>query len=300
METIIPLAACRICNEQMTAPFLSLGMMPNINKFLRSAADAAREKKYPLEVARCPRCSHVQLTCALSPEETFGEYLYFSSMSDAFVAHGRELAACAHETARLRDGDFVVEIASNDGAVLQSFVPYTKNILGIEPARNIAQVANERGIRTLPEFFSNACAKRLRSEYGAARVIVGTNVLAHVLDLKDFVSGIRELLHPDGLVLIEVPYVRDLLSNFEFDTIYHEHLSYFNLTALFALFTDAGLRITDVRIVPIHGGSLLLCIRHAARLPYLPAGERHDVYKGAKSPRESSRCAHRVCANRRL
>lgn len=262
MEGCIPLTACRLCLRAAPTPFMSLGMMPNINKFLKSEEEIQREKKYPLEAAFCANCSHVQLTCALSPEETFSEYLYFSSMSDAFVAHGRELAERAHTLARLTQGDLVVEIASNDGAVLQSFVPYTKNILGVEPARNIAQVANERGIRTLEEFFSSACARRLRDEYGAAKVIVGTNVLAHILDLRDFVEGIHTLLHLDGVALIEVPYVRELLANLEFDTIYHEHLSYFSVTALNRLFSNAGLRIMDVCLVPIHGGSLLLSICH--------------------------------------
>ncbi|OGL79702.1 hypothetical protein A3F28_01320 [Candidatus Uhrbacteria bacterium RIFCSPHIGHO2_12_FULL_57_11] len=258
----IPLRHCRVCLGERLTPFLSLGKMPPINSFPAGEDDFVAEKFFDLTVAFCEDCSHAQLTEALDPKAVFSDYVYFSSMSDTFVAHGRELAMELKEKMKLSEKDLVAEIASNDGALLQSFKSLPTRILGIEPARNIATVARERGFPTVVEFFTEELGKRLREEYGPARIILGTNVLAHVLDLRDFVRGIRSFLADDGAAVIEVPYLVNLIDGLEFDTIYHEHLSYFRVEVLDRLFQSEGLLLFDAERIPLHGGSLKVFIGH--------------------------------------
>ncbi len=252
----IPLAACRVCQGKHLVPVIPLGPMPPINQFLRSPQDFAGERRFDLTVQMCQDCSHCQLSVALDPTAVFSDYLYFSSMSDTFVAHGKELATDLQKRFRLAADDLVVEIASNDGAVLKSFQELPMRVLGVEPAQNIAAVSRERGLPTVADFFSHALAEKIVVEHGQARLIFGANVLAHVLDLQDVARGIKTLLAPDGVAVIEVPYLVDLLDGLAFDTIYHEHLSYFRVAVLDRLFSDAGLQLFDVERTPIHGGSI--------------------------------------------
>jgi len=252
------LVECLVCGGKVLLPFLDLGDIPLANSFLKSVEELPSEKKYPLRVCYCSECHHVQLSHTVSPSEMFLEYIYFSGISENVVSHGRELSRIASSKAGLDRSSLVVEIGSNDGTVLEAFKGVSGNVLGIEPARNVVSVAEERGIPTLAEFFTEELAERLSLTYGKATVIIGRNVLAHVPDLRGFARGIAKLLADDGLVFIEVPYLVDLLEHLEFDTIYHEHLSYFSVRALDTLFKGVGLELIDVNRIQLHGGSLLL------------------------------------------
>lgn len=254
---------CRSCGSDRIEAVLSLGSTPLANALLASAEPDAGEPRFPLDVVFCAGCSLVQLTETVPPDVLFGEYVYFSSFSPAAVEHARQLTERVVADRRLGADHLVVEIASNDGYLLQHYARRGVPVLGIEPARNIAAAARERGIDTLNAFFTADLARQLASDGRAADVIHANNVLAHVPDLNGFVEGIRLLLRPGGVAIIEVPWVRELVRHLEFDTIYHEHLSYFSLTALAPLFERHGLVVADVETVEIHGGSLRLWIGHA-------------------------------------
>ncbi|MBI2267304.1 MAG: class I SAM-dependent methyltransferase [Armatimonadetes bacterium] len=258
-----PPFSCRSCGGQGLELILSLGSMPLANSLLRPDQLSEREPAYPLDLAFCPNCSLVQITETVPPEMLFREYLYFSSFSDTMLKHAEALSGRLIVERRLDGKSLVTEIASNDGYLLQFYQARGIPVLGIEPAENIAKVAREkRGIRTLSEFFGESLARRLSDEGLTADVIHAHNVLAHVADLNGFVAGIKILLKDRGLALIEVPYVKSMVDNTEFDTIYHEHLCYFSLTALRRLFNHRGLVISNVERIPIHGGSLRLFIRN--------------------------------------
>lgn len=260
----IKLTQCRVCDSSDLSLFLSLGPMPPINEFPKNEEDFKKEELFPLEVVFCNNCTHVQLTTALDPEETFSEYIYFSSTSRTFVEHGEWLAKEMKERLELKEDDLIAEAASNDGVLLKSFKALPTRVLGIEPAKNIAEVARAAGIPTISEFFGFDTAEKVKAEHGQAKVIIGTNVLAHSFNLRDFVRGLKALLRPDGTVLIEVPYIADLIEKNEFDTIYHEHISYFSVLSLQKMFGSVGLDLYDVDYLPhIHGGSLLASFGHA-------------------------------------
>ena len=255
---------CRSCDSGDLVPVLSLGRQPLANS-LRSAEEmGSTEPRYPLELVFCGSCTLLQLTESIPPAEMFSEYLYFSSVIPGLIAHGKELSGRVIERRGLGPGHQVVEIASNDGYLLQHYRDAGIPVLGIEPARNIAAVAESRGIPTRCEFFGSELARRLRGEDVAADLIHAHNVLAHVPDPNDFAAGIATLLKPDGRAVVEVPYVRELLERGEFDTIYHEHVFYYSLSALHHLFARHGLVVEDVERIPIHGGSLRLFLAHAA------------------------------------
>ncbi|MBM3981666.1 MAG: class I SAM-dependent methyltransferase [Planctomycetes bacterium] len=251
--------ACRSCGTAPLTDVISLGATPLANA-LRSAADlAAPEATFPLDLAVCPKCALVQITAEVPPDELFRDYVYFSSFSDTMLKHAAELAGEVVASERLGANSLVVEAASNDGYLLKNYAAAGVPVLGIEPARNIARVAVERhNIPTRAEFFTHEYATQLVSEGLRADVFHAHNVLAHVPDLNGFVAGVRTLLKPTGVAVIEAPYVKDMLDHCEFDTIYHEHLCYFSLTALDACFRRHGLTIRDVKRVPIHGGTLRL------------------------------------------
>lgn len=252
------LIECLICGGAELVPFLDLGDIPLANSFLKSLEELASERKYPLRVCYCARCSHVQLSHSVNPAEMFSEYIYFTGNSESVVSHARRLSQIVRANVELDHSSFIVEIGSNDGTVLQVFKEISNNVLGVDPARNVAQVARERGVPTVAEFFTEELADDLSCTHGKAAVIVGRNVLAHVPKLRGLARGIAKLLARDGLALIEVPYFVALLEHMEFDTIYHEHLSYFSVAALDALFKAAGLELIDVKRILLHGGSLLL------------------------------------------
>jgi SAM-dependent methyltransferase len=249
---------CRSCGGHEVQPILSLGPMPVANHLLRAAQLEAPEPRYPLDLVFCPGCSLVQITEAIPPEELFREYVYFSSYSETMLASCEALAGRLTRERGLKDRHLVVEIASNDGYLLQFYQRLGVPVLGIEPARNVARVARGRGIPTIEEFFGADLATNLLAQGRRADVIHVNNVLAHVPDLNGVVRGMATLLCDDGVAVIETPYVRDLVEHAEFDTIYHEHLCYYSLTALDRLFRRQGLVIQDVEHLAIHGGSLRL------------------------------------------
>ena len=261
-------AACRLCGAADLRPVLSLGEMPLANALLTADQLDEPEPKYPLDVAFCPACSLVQITDAVPPETLFREYAYFSSYSETMLNHVARLVDRLIASRDLGARSLVVEIGSNDGYLLQFYQRRGIPVLGIEPAANVARVAQEtRRIPTLCAFFGQALALDLAGQGRRADVIHVHNVLAHVPDPNGFMRGLGILLKEDGLAVIEVPYVKDLIDHCEFDTIYHEHHSYFSLTALARLVTRHGLAIGDVERVPIHGGSLRLEVRGDGAAP---------------------------------
>lgn len=253
---------CRICGASDLQMILSLGNTALANSLLNSDQLALPEKVYPLDLMFCSQCSLVQISETVDPSELFSHYLYFSSFSDTMIAHAAELTRRLIQQEKLDSNSLVVEIASNDGYLLKNYVDQQIPVLGIEPAQNIASVANERGINTKAEFFNLELAQELHDKGVNADIIHGHNVIAHVADLNGVIEGIAVLLKETGLAVIEAPYVKDLIDHTEFDTIYHEHLCYFSLTSLNYLFRNHGLYIVHVERTPIHGGSLRIFISH--------------------------------------
>jgi SAM-dependent methyltransferase len=251
--------ACRSCGGQPLEPILTLGETALADALLKPSQLSQPEPVFPLDVAFCPDCSLVQIFETVPPDVLFcRDYPYYSSFSDMILQHSRANAIELIATRRLGSDSMVVELASNDGYLLKNFVDNGVPVLGIDPAEGPARAARERGVPTLCTFFTRELAEKLRGEGGAADVIIANNVLAHVPDTNGFVSGIQCLLKDTGVAVIEVPYVKDLVDHTEFDTIYHEHLCYFSVTALDKLFRRHGLYVNDVRRLSIHGGSLRL------------------------------------------
>lgn len=252
---------CRSCGAGNLSPLLSLGRTPLANA-LMSKDDLQRPApRYALDLALCTECSLVQILETVPPEELFCEYLYFSSFSDAFLKHARQVTKKLIAGRGLGHESLVVEIASNDGYLLQYFKENEIPVLGVEPAGNIAAVAREeKGIETVGEFFSRDLAEELVQSGRRADVVIANNVLAHVPDLNGFVSGISLLLKEDGAAWVEVPYLLDMVDGGEFDTIYHEHIFYFSVTALSRLFGRHGLVIEALEWMPLHGGSLAILL----------------------------------------
>lgn len=247
---------CRSCGGERFGEVLDLGPMPLVNNLLRSADEIA--PRWPLHVVFCRECSLAQLTEAPPPGQMFGEYVYFSSQSKTMVEHAARLVKRF-----VRGGQpaqHVLEIASNDGYLLQHAKARGANVLGVDPARNIAEFANQRGIPTRCEYFNQATAAAIRDDWGAADVIFANNVLAHVPDPNEIAAGIAIALAEDGVAHIEVPSLVKMIESCAFDTIYHEHHSYFSLTALHTLFNRHNLRIIDAELQEIHGGSFHLQI----------------------------------------
>jgi SAM-dependent methyltransferase len=253
---------CRACGGGRVPLVLSLGRTPLANALLSAEQLDGGENTYPLDVVFCDDCTLVQITETVPPARLFSDYAYFSSFSDTMLRHAQALVARVR-AARSLDGKLVAEIASNDGYLLQYYRNAGIRVLGIEPAANIARVAEERGIPTHVDFFGESSARMLAARGDRADVIHANNVLAHVPDLPGFARGLTTLLAGDGIAIIEVPYVKDLIDHREFDTIYHEHLSYFSLTALERLFAAHGLDVVDAERIPIHGGSLRVTLAHA-------------------------------------
>ena len=260
-KTSIRIEGCRSCGGTNLESFLDLGNMPLADGLLRQNELEKPESKYPLEVAICPDCALVQILHTVPPEELYQkEYPYYSSFSDALLAHSRENVESLIKSRKLAKSSFVVELASNDGYLLQYYLPHGIEVLGIDPAEGPAMAARGKSVETLNAFFDIDLANRLAAEGRRADVIHGNNVLAHVGDLNGFVEGIRVLLKDDGVAVIEVPYVVDLVDHCEFDTIYHEHHCYFSVTSLNNLFRRHELSLNHVQPLKIHGGSLRLFI----------------------------------------
>ncbi|MCT7987731.1 class I SAM-dependent methyltransferase [Laspinema olomoucense] len=260
------LSPCRSCGKTGLELILSLGETPLANRLLTADQLREPEPKYPLDLAFCPHCTLVQITETVSPEQLFREYVYFSSFSDTVLENAKNIANRLIGDRDLSGDSLVVEIASNDGYLLQNYHQQGIPVLGIEPAVNIATIAqNQRGIPTLSEFFGETLAQELKQQGKQADLIHANNVLAHVPDLNGFVAGINILLKEQGTAVIEVPYLKELIDRVEFDTIYHEHLCYFSLTALDSLFQRQGLEIVAVEELPIHGGSLRIFVQKESR-----------------------------------
>ena len=261
--------ACRICDRQESkgrldrdrlVPVIDFGSTPLANRLLGPEQLDEVEPTYPLALFFCPRCSLLQLGETVAPDRLFRDYVYFSSFSESFVRHAEIFARRMIAERRLDADSLVVEAASNDGYLLQHFVCRGIPALGIEPARNVAKVARDKGVETIDEFFGASLGDRLRDEGRGADLFVANNVLAHVPDLDDFVRGIGAVLAPEGVASIEVPYVRDLVERLEFDTVYHEHVCYYSLTALERLFGRHDLTVNEVERLAVHGGSLRLLV----------------------------------------
>lgn len=253
-------SACRSCGAAPLEVVLALGDQPLANALLAPGAATDDEPRYPLTLAFCRSCSLAQILETVPPEQLFSDYVYFSSFSDTMLAHAKESAAELVADLGLGAGHLVVEIASNDGYQLQYFRQAGVPVLGIEPAANVAVEAEKKGIPTRVEFFGAELAERLVAEGIRADVILGFNVMAHVPDVNGFVAGLRTLLSSTGVAVIEAPHVAHLIEQFEFDTIYHEHIFYLAASALRPLFARHGLELFRVREIAIHGGSLRLYV----------------------------------------
>jgi SAM-dependent methyltransferase len=247
---------CRSCGGRNLETILDMGMTPLANDFRPGDRLAEPEQRYPLVLVFCPECSLVQITETVSRELLFREYPYFSSVADGVLENARGVSSRVIADRNLATTSLVIEIASNDGYLLQYYRQCGIPVLGIEPAANVARAAQEHGIATLPAFFNRDLAAELCHQGLRADVVHANNVLAHVDDLAGFLDGIQQLLKDDGICVIEVPYVRDMIEKLEFDTIYHEHLCYFSAAALDRLLRRHRLVLSDVERIPIHGGSL--------------------------------------------
>ncbi|HEV2392832.1 MAG TPA: class I SAM-dependent methyltransferase [Verrucomicrobiae bacterium] len=254
---------CRSCGSPHGTLILDLGVQPLANNLLREQDLLKPEPKFPLRLALCQTCWLLQILDLVPPVQLFSEYLYFSSFSDVALRHAREAQARYVKEFALDKNSLVVEVASNDGYLLQYFGAAGVPCLGIEPAANIAKVATQKGIETLVEFFGQHLARSLAQKGRQADLILGNNVFAHAPNPNDFVAGLAALLKPRGRIILEFPYAADFIEKSEFDTIYHEHVFYFSLTALEPLFRRHGIETYHVEQLRIHGGSLRLFAGHA-------------------------------------
>jgi C-methyltransferase C-terminal domain/Putative zinc binding domain/Methyltransferase domain len=269
-------AKCRFCANELRHSFVNLGMSPLCQTHITREQLNAMERFFPLHALVCDRCWLVQLQEYVAPADIFSEYAYFSSYSDSWVRHALKYVEDVSARYGIGRSSLVMEIASNDGYLLQHFVARHVPVLGIEPAANVAQVAIAKGVRSEVCFFGRETAQRIRKTYGAPDLLLGNNVLAHVPDLNDFVSGLKLLLADRGVITMEFPHLFRLIEDSQFDTIYHEHFSYFSFTTVSAVFAHHGLTLFDVEELPTHGGSLRIHARHsddpAARLTERAAG----------------------------
>ena len=253
---------CRFCGTSLQDTFVDLGMSPLCESYLSSEQLNGMEPFYPLHVHVCHNCYLVQLESYVSPEHIFTEYAYFSSYADTWLEHAKAYTDLMVERFNFNEQCHVVEVASNDGYLLQYFVQKNIPCLGIEPAANVAKVAVDKGVPTLVEFFGTESARRLANRGKQADLLLGNNVLAQVPDLNDFVAGMKILLKPQGVITVEFPHLMCLMAENQFDTIYHEHFSYFSFITAQKIFAAHGLTLFDVEELSTHGGSLRIYARH--------------------------------------
>jgi SAM-dependent methyltransferase len=259
---------CRLCGTGLHHVFVDLGQSPLANSYL-SAQDLQRdEPRYPLRVYVCDNCFLVQLDAWETPENIFSEYTYFSSFSDSWLRHAEDYVSGMIDQFSIGPSHQVIEVASNDGYLLQYFRQRRIPVLGIEPARNVAEAARAKGIPTRTAFFGEETARSLRSEGVVADLLIGNNVLAHVPDLNDFIEGIRIALADEGILTMEFPHLMQLMDGCQFDTIYHEHYSYFSFLTVEKAFRMHGLAVFDVEELPTHGGSLRIYAQHRDTGPH--------------------------------
>ena len=257
-----PITGCRLCGTDLRYTFVDLGMSPPCEAFLQADQVDQMEPYFPLHTQVCDRCFLVQLKEYVSPDEIFTEYAYFSSYSTSWVAHAKRYCEAITRRLSLNDKSLVVELASNDGYLLQHFGPLGVPVLGVEPAANVAAVATGKGIPTIVDFFGVRLAKKMVADGKRADLIAGNNVLAQVPDLNDFVAGMKILLKPEGVITLEFPHIERLIEENQFDTIYHEHFSYFSLLTIDMVAQRHGLKVIDVEELPTHGGSLRVYLAH--------------------------------------
>ncbi len=253
-SSVRPVEECRACLGRDLRPFLDLGQQPPANALLKKEELAQPEAKFPLALCHCTKCELIQLTHIVDPSLLFRNYHYFSSVSQAMTKH---FAAYANDVADRfvpKDG-LVVEMGSNDGILLKALIG-KRRILGVDPARNVAEVARKNGVPTLAEFFNDENAKKIRAEHGPASVVIANNVFAHIHDVGDVMKGLNELLTDEGVFVVEAPWVVPFLNHLEFDTVYHEHLSYLGVKPMSALFERFGFEVFEVQQQPVHGGSI--------------------------------------------
>ena len=255
--------ACRSCGSSKLHLIADFGSTPLANAFLKADQLDEQELRFPLKLVFCAECTLVQITETVRPDVLFENYLYASSYSETMLSHAREVCDKLCYERSLGTNSLVVEIASNDGYLLQFFKEHKIPVLGIEPAENIADIALRRGIPTRKSFFSGRLAEQLVHDGVSADLVIGNNVLAHVSTLNDFISGVKKILKPGGIARFEFPYLGDLIRNLEFDTIYHEHIFYFSAHSIEALLRRHGLVLADVERLPIHGGSLAVTVASA-------------------------------------
>jgi 2-polyprenyl-3-methyl-5-hydroxy-6-metoxy-1,4-benzoquinol methylase len=268
---------CRFCDKVVDHTFVDLGASPLANSYLRSEQLSGMEPFYPLHVHVCDDCMLVQLPAMETSESIFGDYAYFSSYSDSWLQHAEAYTRLMVERFGFNESSRVIEIASNDGYLLQYFKMRGVPILGIEPARNVAATAIDKGIPTVVKFFSVHTAEELVREGIRADLLIGNNVLAHVPDLNDFVAGMKILLKDHGIITMEFPHLMCLMEENQFDTIYHEHFSYFSFLTVKKVFARHGLELFDVDRVPTHGGSLRIYARHREDSDRLVQQRVHDL-----------------------
>jgi SAM-dependent methyltransferase len=255
---------CRICHASLPEPFLDFGEMPLANSFLAAPGEFSSERSYPLAVAACASCGLVQLNYVVPADQLYRDYIYVSSTSEGVRRHADYLAETLIAQYGWGKDDLILEVASNDGTVLQAFKRRDVKVLGVEPARNIASIAEAAGIPTISEFFTRQSAETVLAMHGRASGIFGRHVFAHVDDVHEFVEAVKLCLADDGVFLIEVPYLGDFLDHLEFDTVYHEHLSYVSLTAMEHLCRQHDMELVDVEQISLHGGSVVIHMRRKA------------------------------------
>jgi hypothetical protein len=253
---------CRFCGEKNLQTFCDLGKTPLSNAYLYPQDLGKEEIFYPLHALLCPSCLLVQLQEFQTPQEIFKDYAYFSSYSSSWLKHCQEYVNKMVKRFSLTSSHFVMELASNDGYLLQFFKEFHIPTLGIEPAENVAKMAQKSGIPTIAKFFGTQLAKELKKEKKCPDLLIGNNVLAHVPDLNDFVQGMKILLNKEGVVTMEFPHLLQLMQNVQFDTIYHEHFSYFSFLTVEKIFAAHGLSLFDVEELPTHGGSIRIYAKH--------------------------------------
>jgi len=253
---------CRFCKAELTQIFIDLGKTPLANSFLTKIDDENKEPAYPLCVYICKECFLVQLEEFESPEKIFSDYAYFSSYSETWLKHAKEYTKMMIKRFKLDETSQVIEIASNDGYLLSFFIEKNIPVLGIEPAANVAKTAKEKGIETIVEFFDDELSKKIVKTGLQADLIVGNNVLAHVPNLIKFIQGLKVLLKPNGIITLEFPHLLQLINQNQFDTIYHEHFSYFSFFVVQKIFAEYKLKIFDVDELTTHGGSLRIYLTH--------------------------------------
>ncbi|WP_433259959.1 class I SAM-dependent methyltransferase [Actinosynnema sp. CS-041913] len=258
MQDIERVDRCRVCGRDDWLDIISFGSAPLANGLLDPAADDADEQAYPLDVALCRECGLMSLRHIVNPEKLFRYFVWVSSDSALMTRHRQRVFGWCAEKSGMAAGDLVVEMGSNVGTQLALFQERGLRTVGVDPARNLARIANDRGVETVADFFGPEVTASIRETHGAAKLVMGHQCFAHIDDVHNVLDGVDRVLAPDGTLVIEVPYVLDLLDENQFDTIYHEHLSYYSLTTLSRLFASHGLPVVDVERADVHGGSIVV------------------------------------------